>query len=144
MTPEQLGYITGLFDGEGYVTITKVAKGKGARSPQYLLYVGVSMTAHAPIQFLHSVFGGCNPDIGRYMKLSINPVYRWGLYSTKAMQFLQKILPLSIVKKEEAKLAIEFQEHKNKGFTCPLLPEMIAYRESVFNKMKELKKIQHV
>lgn len=92
--PAQIGYIAGLFDGEG--SISKIHNGPG--TTQWMVRIG--MTDKPTIDFL-STFGGTITF--RSEKPPRKAVHTWSLSRQLDVQdFLQVLLPQLIVKKEKA------------------------------------------
>jgi len=100
-----LEYAAGFFDGEGCITIVR-----NKNSNSFALNVGINNTAYLPLKLICDRFGGSV----RFRK-SVNPNWRpqwqWQAVCKNAYYFLSSILPLLLIKKEEAKLAIEFYEY---------------------------------
>jgi hypothetical protein len=143
-------YAAGLFDGEGWVRVSKWAKPNSIHTRyQILLAIGMS---HAPvIRSLHNTYGGSlnvNPHSRR------NPKHRdqflWYCASQKAAAFLRRVVPYLVVKRDEAELALELQrsidEWKHK-LGChhavhPQRDEIFAYREDLARRITELKHVR--
>lgn len=145
MDEKQIAYFAGLFDGEGWVRFATVNQGKWRKSPSFMLTVGINNCHPKPLILLQQEFGGkfyCNE---RYSK---NPkhrtLYQWTIFSHKAFIFLAMIKPHLIIKLDEVNVAFELFGHiyKNKGvwgYHKPIPQEVIAYRESLVQKLSDLK-----
>jgi len=141
MKKEILIYTAGLFDGEGCIIIQRSQpyKEKGQISPSYWLNVNVAMTDKATIDWLKGTFGGSIADqTSRKNRPNRQPYYHWRITSQNAIPFLKSILPYLRVKKEQAKLAIQFQSQKHKHTSHKLTPQQIQWRESFKLKISQL------
>jgi len=150
---ERLAYIAGLFDGEGYIRIAKDIyriKLRLRRNPTYSVRIGISMCNPYAIKYIFDNFDGSIHKMrSSRAKPNHRTLYGWIATSKKAYAFLTAIRPWLIVKAEEADIAIEFQKHidstkrwpiqgKPKGFSSH--PQtIIDYRESIFQKLSQLK-----
>lgn len=103
MRPDEVkAYAGGLFDGEGSVEI-----GWNRNKRSMRMRCIVRMTTKAPVEFMQSRFSG-----------SLNPGKRgknrqqwsWVVSSQEAAVFLREVMRYLKVKKEEAMIALEFQE----------------------------------
>ena len=144
MKTDKIAYIAGIFDGEGYVDIYNASTSKASKSPSLYLRVIISQKDGLIMNFLKDNFGG-------YVlteKRGDNYIYRWCLASQKAHKFLSLILPYVLIKKEQVKLALKFEEQKGKyletlkgsqGFR-QLTDEEINWRHEIKEELKQLKK----
>jgi hypothetical protein len=147
-------YVAGLFDGEGWITICVMpfgSMGTGHRYTKdyvrYQLFVGIGMSYYPLIKKLQDQFGGIlNRNDSAHKKSTKNRIcYNWRLGSNQAAEFLSQILPYLQVKDEEAKLAIEFQQHMRNHvndfrYRKHLRPQLYAYRQGVVERLKTFKK----
>jgi len=133
-----LPYIAGFFDGEGCVCILKVMEKYLARvRTRYILRIYISNTNLPILKNIQRLLGG-------YISERPNPpknhlqVYSLTLNCNKAKEFLEKVLPYLIVKKEQAVLAIEFQSKMKKGKRTMSSSEQASYkaRISSLNKIR--------
>ena len=91
-------------------------------------------------------------NFGGYVNLSRrdgNYIYRWDIRSKAAFRFLSLIYPFVLIKKEQVKLALQFEEVKGKyldtlkgyqGFR-KLSDKEIQERIKIKDNLKKLKKI---
>lgn len=149
MEPTTLGYIAGLFDGEGCVQIVTHKRPRGGLG--YRLCIALRMTAQGPLDLLVAHFGG---KVYRCPKPTSGgrTVFQYNLFSEKAANFLRAIEPLLIVKRAEARCALEFQDltikrpHPTKGErgfqsrSDDLVAQQAAYRQH----LSDLKKSVHL
>ena len=137
-------YTAGLFDGEGSIVIgvSKPNKNNTIVSPNHWLQVGITNTDRRIIDWLSKMYGGHISDNSHApSRKSQRPCWQWRILSNQAIPFLKNILPYLICKKEQAIIAIEFQEkrqgHSRSG--CKRLPdEVIAEREICRTNLRAL------
>lgn len=132
-------YAAGLIDGEGCIFIAK-GRPRGVRlTSQYTLKVAVGMSVESGVTWLQKHFEGA---IRKRANGQYRPIYRWEVSSVMAERFLRQIIPFMRVKKEEARLGLDFRDHMNryiraKGRVVGL--NEVAMREAYKLKMEELK-----
>jgi len=138
-------YVAGLFDGEGCVNIYQTKKGVKKDRIGYELTATIYNTYFEIIKRLKETFGGYGLTRkrervrnGENWKTS----YEWKLSCSKAKDFLKKLLPYLIIKKEQAKIAIEFQElRERKKYRFGRNPkEVDDFYELCYQKMRLLNK----
>lgn len=115
-----IAYIAGFFDGEGSIFISKSRK-------QYFLTVSISNTDKSVLESIQRIMGGSlskSPD----KRENCSHLFRLRLYCDEAKKFLEKILPYLKIKKEQAKLSIEFQSKMKKGKLTMPKEEQEKYR----------------
>jgi len=103
----EIVYIAGFFGGEGSIFISKSKKA-------YFLTVSISNINLPVSENIQKLVGGGvskSPDD----RQNHSPLFRLRLYCNEAKAFLEKILPHLKIKKEQAKLAIEFQSKMGYG-----------------------------
>lgn len=130
-------YFAGLFDGEGCVGLRKRLVNS---VPYYQVSFAIAMVDRDPLDRAVSVYGvGKVYNAGR-PKLARMQAWQWVGVAQQACVFLRLILPYSMTKKPEIELALEYQAHQDKyKHIKPHPPEVLAYREECFLKMKALK-----
>lgn len=135
MKERNWSYLAGLFDGEGCIHIAKVDyHGKGTSHSEfgYRVDIHITMTYEPVVKWLVANFGGVyyanhwNPEHNKNWK----PAYRW-VPKGKAnkLALITGILPYLIVKREIAKVALEFFQLTG---VCP------DKREALYQKGKLL------
>ena len=110
MRKVDLSYIAGLFDGEGCISIAKCSPRRIGNSPYYRLEVAVVMANEYIPKLFQFHFGGRT-----YKKKGMEywrQQWQWHAGSEEAVDFLKAILPYLRLKRDEAKLALEFQSNK--------------------------------
>jgi hypothetical protein len=145
MNKSILQYTAGLFDGEGCVDIYKATTSKASKNISLMLRVAIVQKDGQIMNFLQDNFGGyvgVDKHNGHY-------IHRWDIRSQKAKEFLKLIYPFVIIKKEQVKLALEFETMKGKyletlkgyqGFR-KLTDDEIKNRLDFKEKLIKLKKI---
>ena len=144
-------YVAGLFDGEGWITIVKQRLG-GYRQyhsdyVRYQLVAGIGMTHRPIIHILHRQFGGgftINASAKAKQPKS-RTGYQWKTSSGAAAEFLSLIYPHMVVKKEEAEIAILFQQHicetrLTLRHSPERRPELYAIRDGFHRQLLAFKK----
>jgi hypothetical protein len=142
MNDTELIYLAGLFDGEGCIHIASSKYlDHGRKNPQYRLRIQITNTC----KNLMDKIGSFGFYVMERKDLKKNWKRCWvgHMYDRKAANLLRNLSPYLIVKKEEAILAIEFQDHKDKvGLTNGkngLSEEELAYRISIKQQLSRLK-----
>ena len=145
ITNEILAYTAGIMDGEGSICIAKSAPSvkNGTKSPSHWLQVGIINTNRELIEWLEKTFGGHISDNSHSpSRKRQRPCWAWRVTSIQAKIFLQSIYPYLKIKKKQAKLAIEFQEKRNKisnngkqitnkGLSIKILQEREWYKQEI-------------
>lgn len=106
-----LQYIAGFFDGEGSIGIYYRQKTKDGFHLRTQLTNNKNKDAQRLMSYLIDRFGG---NLSEQVTLSGNIKYNWQLNSDKAVYFLKKIAPYLIFKKDQAIIAINWQEQRPK------------------------------
>lgn len=138
-------YIAGFFDGEGMVRLNKTII---ENAVYYSLQTIIVNTDIRPLIKFQEMYGGTVASRKKY-KENHKVAYRWRLTTNNAEKFLQDILPYTIIKQDQIKVALEFQKHiksikKRYGGRYSKTPiEEIEKREIYFMKLQELKKQVH-
>ena len=111
LTELEKAYIAGLFDGEGSISICKFrTKNKNYVCPHYILLITCTNTFKPIIEWLDTVLVGSKQVRKReWGKENWKTSYAWMASAKKALEVLKIIFPYLKIKKEQSKLAIEFQ-----------------------------------
>lgn len=140
-------YAAGLFDGEGYIRVS-IWKKPNSIHTRYQIFGGINMCHRPVIEALHEKFGGNMPDPGRRISSRHRPLWTWNISSQIAADFLRKVLPYLIVKREEAELALELQANidefryklGNQHWLHSDREAIFARRAEIAEQMKALKR----
>ena len=134
-----LAWAAGFFDGEGCIRINKARRKEGRTT--YNLQIFVRQVDPKPIYKLRDLFG-FGAISYRERSVDSNPnaraIYTWSTAGPKAIEVLTALYPFLVTKSEQAEIAFEFQSTINQNGK-KLTPEQVEYRESVFQKIKDLK-----
>jgi hypothetical protein len=127
-----LAYGAGLGDGEGSMVIG--CSKRANHLPNHWLQVGIVNTDKELVDWLLSTFGGHISHYSHRKRLC----WAWRVMGNEAKRFLQSILPYLRIKKEQASIAIAFQEHSaqyslrsNKDRVSELLEIREGYRNAL-------------
>lgn len=139
-------YWAGIFDGEGYVGISKSrnARIRPNRSTTYRFALVVEVcNLHKPmIEELQNEFGG---SLNRYSK-NKRPIWSWRLFGRSSIIFLQTIRPFCLIKKEQIDVALEYlDKYKNDGLGRPWLQkkerdQKVVVKTEYAERLKYMKK----
>ncbi len=138
-------YMAGLFDGEGCIQLRKSQPRKANRSitPKYDLHVSIALTRSSDLLYrVRNTFGGSISEPNE-RNPKWKPIVIWDATTRDAYMFLKFIYPYLIIKKEEAKIAIDYYENNPTVYaTKNGTPQgILDYRESVYKKLQELKRV---
>lgn len=105
--PLVLAYLAGVVDSDGYISIAET-KTKGKR--YFAATVGIAGTRRQPHDLAASLWGG---NIRSYepKNLRHRVQFQWCRSGVKAAEIIWELQPYLRVKQEQARLALEAQEH---------------------------------
>lgn len=135
MNEAEAAYAAGIFDGEGHVGISVVKNGRGY--VYHRLMINVTSTNLEVLQWLFERWNGVLHNPRYFAKEEWRTAHRWTAADGRAMRFLQNIEPYLIIKREQAQLAIQFQQTKGKGGFGSTPPDLEA-RESLRKQISSL------
>lgn len=143
-------YAAGFFDGEGCVGVYRKKIGPRGINPRHALVISIANTNFEVLHHFHVICGGVVQTPSRCYDKRPNrlPVGKWSAQAREAGHILKALAPFLVVKKAQALLAIEFaditaaQIKGKRGMRqCrPLSPADLAYRESVYERLKAMKR----
>lgn len=139
VSPTDLAYIAGFFDGEGHIRIQRHSK----RCRTMTLQCQISQVTEYPLVWIQERFGGTIS--GRLIKYAggLRPIYSWQISSLGAEKFLRAIYPYLQVKQDEADVAILFREtfrpQHVKGGHKKMDESVIEFRQECSDKLKSLR-----
>lgn len=97
-------YTAGLFDGEGTFTISSLKRNE---LPDYVFAeIYITNTNQEVMSWLKDNFGG-SIRLSRRLGKNWKDCYKWFLPAKRRKEFITKILPYLIIKKNQAKLLLE-------------------------------------
>lgn len=144
-------YVAGIFDGEGFVYIFRKQLRSKPNHTGYYVSVGVNMCHYPTIKALHEMFGGHINNGSTRKNPKHRPTFVWGIANQKAAEFLRTIRPFVTIKAAEIDVALALQAHIDQTSYVPIPPnknqvterpdrdEILAYRETLYQRCKELK-----
>ena len=128
-------YLAGFFDGEGSVSVVN-SLNNGRHSFQ--VWVQVSNTDIDILETYQRLFKGQIRKLSK-KKAHHKQAWMWRVVSKQAVAFLTAIEPYLTIKKEQAQLAIKFQQDRaNKKLGHPLSDEELELRLETQRQMKTL------
>lgn len=126
---ETLAYIAGIVDNQGSIFIRQY---KVNNSRNYSLSMAIYHKEKSILEFVQDFF-----QAGKIYR--DRQGYQIKLGASDTDKILRELLPYLILRKEEAELAIKFQQAK-KYDSRPLSDEERQFRRSCYEEMKRLKK----
>lgn len=121
-------YAAGILDGEGYILINKAKR-------SHWLGVRVTNTNRSLIEKLKAQFGG---GIAKKPDGRARDCWDWSTVGKGAAAFLVKVFPYLIVKKEQARMGLEFQDaHRRLIESKAPMTERIALGDRYKAKISE-------
>lgn len=140
-------YFAGLFDGEGCVLIDKQKPAKTGVNPVYRLTAVIAMCDREPLDRIMKIYGVGGIYNAHYGRLAQAPAFAWRAASRHAVKFLSSIYEHARVKREEIRVALEFQSRletfRSKRFcggSIPNTQEELAKREEYRVELQRLKR----
>ena len=107
-------YYAGIIDGDGWVTIANGGNKKDSQIPTQRMVVGLAQCWVPILVEIQKEYGG---NIGRLNRNKKNPNHRdwfnWQVANLQAKRFIEDILPYLVIKKEQAELALKWQDIKS-------------------------------
>ena len=144
-------YIAGLFDGDGCIFLnrampTEKTIARGEVSPKYQLMCSLANIYKPVVLKFQAKFGGLVVP-----RNAQNPRQRtawyWAVTARRSVNFLEKISPYLFIKKEQAKIALDYHRTcirdvyiGGKGGNPPLSIDEIAMRERYFLMLQMAKR----
>ena len=141
---EKIMVLGGLIAGEGWIGMKKAQPCCRSVSPIYSVALTISNTNSILISWLIENFGGNFRKENRHSPKHKDG-YVWQLQNRKAYPLLKQVLPYLVIKDEQARIVIDYLEHKlidsaTFGRGNKLSDSEIAYRESIYLSLKKLNK----
>jgi hypothetical protein len=134
---ENLAYIAGLVDGEGYIGIKRDAiKGRG-KNPVHYERISVAQTDKELVELFLNFFECGKIYLHKHSKLSKQGYWSWEASNLKAVFVIRQLYPYLRFKRPEADLVLSLSKSKQKKYgTLP--KEVVEYRESLYQGIKAL------
>lgn len=148
-------YFAGLFDGEGSVRIDRLrVMGRNKPYTRYQLRCTMQMTCPYTIREIFREYGGGCTRFDKYY--IANPgkhriQYQWYIWSDLAADFLKRIQPHSITKRDQIEIGIAFQKHVKERPLCRhkhlngsnAKEEILAWRDDLYVQMAHYAHLLH-
>lgn len=134
-------YAAGLFDGEGWFSISR-AKGSlyGARRPwAFQVHASLSIREKHIVEKMMERYGG-TVTLRAARKDAHSDSWHWRTTGLKTKEFAIDTIPYLLAKKEQALLAVKFQEEKEKNGNQPVPDSRYGLYEKCWSDMKILNK----
>lgn len=138
MTPTDIAYIAGFFDGEGSITIHENCKpSPRGKNPNHTLQVSIANTDPRALRWIHAEFGGLLIFRRRATEGHRN-LLQWVIRCGGAMRFLAAIRPFLRMKCEQADIAINYQQAKAMRGPVKITEDVIRWREEQRQRIRAL------
>ncbi len=140
ITPADLSYIAGFTDGEGCISICRLANKNAPGGFQYSSEVGISNSDKSVIEWIGSVLPGsvgphCVSDrIGKNRR----EMWRYRRTGIKAQEFCELLLPYLKIKGPQARVLIEFQKTVRHGGKHNLTKYVVEHRRRLRSDIRIL------
>lgn len=135
MKPEDIGWVAGIFDGEGCVHVSKATTPYGV---QYQLKLSVSNTDPGMICRLVRLLGGnFRPE---KQKGNRKEVYKWYIQGRGAIRVIKLMLPYLVTRKEQAEVALEFERTYQRDSWGKVPEEYVEARSEIRHRLMEMKR----
>lgn len=138
-------YVAGFIDADGSIIFQRTKRKKGGYHfyPRVWIY-----NSHKPVlKLIQSWYKGkLEMELQSPSKKMIKKLYRLRIKGKMLKQILIDIIPYLIIKKERAKICLEFLNHDKpvtrdiKGRIKPLSKEELKYRNSLWTQYKKMRK----
>lgn len=114
LTPTELAYIAGLFDGEGTISLigNQGHRTKPAPNGYVSARVEISNTNRVLIDWLQVRLGGQVHTTGKYSP-TCKQGYKWRAAMTQpALDILEAVLPYLVIKRAQAEIVLEYGKRR--------------------------------
>jgi hypothetical protein len=143
----QLSYFAGSIDSDGFITIQRKCRSQGAKYAHRPIYyaarIGFTSTENIVPKLFHEAFGGSLYPYTPKNKAH-KVVWNWTVTSNVAGDVAQQLLPYLHLKKEQAKILIEFvtliESQRHRCMKNRISPEIEATRCKLWTALVKLNK----
>lgn len=133
-----LAYFAGLMDGEGCIDISR-RMAKNSVNPSFRLTVIIANNVTVPLEAAKRVWGGALHASARAQYYG----YQWRLSGNDASAFLADVLPYLMIKDDEARHAIAFQERINAPRGATLTQDEVDTRQTMKDELSRLHRARY-
>ena len=145
MSLEQYAYLAGVIDCDGYITIQRTKKVKKLPSGNncvgfyHVVKVGITGTDRGIHDFASKIFGSSVSDHQPKNELH-KKHYMWQLTSSRAVDFIKKIRPYLVIKRQQADLAVRYFNDPRVKTTPPvkITVEILELRDVYWKEIVSL------
>lgn len=146
MTDLELGWLAGIIDGEGCISISFTGEQmnvrQGRRTPHYRLFLQILMCNEACIRKVHELTGVGTVAYRNNDRFNRHPSWCWRCGSRQAASVLNLISPLLVVKQEECNAALEFLAlPATRNCKQGVPPNIQLERIRLYNLIRDLKPV---
>ena len=139
---DKVKILAGLVMGEGWIGMKKAKPCNRSISPIYSVAMTITNTNTKIISWLIENFGG-NFTVNNHVSEKHKQAYCWQIQNRKLYPLLTEILPYLIIKDEQAKVVLNYLEHKlidpaTFGRGNKLSKGEVNYRETVYLSLRKL------
>ena len=141
---ENNAYAAGLFDGEGCIRINHRIRKSNPKSKtvyhEYSEFATITQRDGRIIDWLKENYGGNCYLISRknHVRFSSEPLYTWTITNSKAREFLEKIVPYLVYKKDQVEAALQLRINERR---IRQSQDELIFRENIMAEVKRLKKV---
>lgn len=135
-TDIELGYLAGMIDGEGTITIA-VARNNKSPIPSHYVRVAIANTHLGSLERIQDCWGGKIITFGDdRTNRGWKTCYLWYLYSMPAIHLLEEVVEHLTIKRDQALVALRMKELH--GIRGKKAGELVGQRESLKLEINEL------
>ena len=144
MTDFELGYVVGLFEGEGFIAFNFSLRNDKTRHEYYTVHLGLVNTDLDLLEKFQSIigYGSITKKPHQSQFNSTKQCWQWRVSKQKeALDFLEKVYPCLIVKREKAELIIEFLKLRiacNPNAKANCQRKYTSYERSFYGRYRQL------
>src|SRR3990172_3163537 len=136
ITIPERAYLAGLVDGEGCISISEYRNPKKTATTILTLSLTVSSCDKDILDYWAEKTGLGSVFIGTRARSNSRTGYSWRLCSNKAVELIDLIYPYLMLKKEQADIAVKFQEtmgmrRDGKRLSPEILHQRLRYKEAL-------------
>jgi len=141
VAPLDRAYLAGLIDGEGCISIARIAAGSPYANVRHVLRVDIQMSELEAIDHVATLFQ--RKIMVKQPATNMRKVaYRISWQANFALDLLEAVHPYLILKREQARVAMEFQLRATSARRTGrrLTPEELEVRERYYLELRRLKR----
>lgn len=142
MKKEEIAYIAGVLDGEGYLGIGKYPR-LGNKHLGYRGHMVISNTHIPMLQHIKKLIGGKIVLLSGTSRDGVKRCFTLTLTTNSIKEWLPQIEPYLIVKKEQASTLLEFLKRQSDNGSAPISDSLLGFYERSYQKLKDLKNYEY-